>query len=757
MGKKYTLVLYLIIIIKILLFQPLNAAPLPVKMSIFNFQPLNIDSSTLSTTVTNTLTASLTTDANISILDRKTLEEFLSLNEMQQNDKLDNVANIGSRLGLDAIVIGTVEKKGTVLAINCKVINIEQKKVIFSQQVRSLGDARMGEDINDLAKAVKKSVMNMSSQVKEEAAFKGPVNVQKRPGNKRIQLNWENAANTTAAAYEIFRSTNENGPFAKIGQVARPEFVDQNLENKVVYYYKIRAYNEKGLPSEYSNIVSAETALTPNSPVLLKADSHIKSVLLTWTPSPISSDDPLKLKGYKLYRSNAEQGPYKEVANVLGTDLNIGVDTASTLDKLFKVNFTDKGLSDGETYYYRLTAYNERNLESEFSSPIKGLTIGTVSDVSAQGDIIREARLSWAPLASPEIKGYYVYRSEKEDTGFTKIKKIDQVSSSEKKITYKDTEGMADLTRYYYRITAFESADLETLPSVTVLAQTKGKPPAPQDVKALAGLVKKIELTWNAATAEEVEGYKIYSSRSTGGEFVLIKKLEGRNTIKYVDEGRDYSKLEDNGTYYYRITSYNKVDVDSVSVLVSAATKPRPSVPKSLKGEALKVKEIPLSWQANPESDIAYYHVFRSDAVSREFDRIAKVNGKTDYLDKDLKDGVTYRYKLQAEDRSGLLSDFSEITSIQTKPRPKIPSGLSGEIRGGKVNLKWERNPEPDIGSYTVYEKKFFGNEKIMSTSDATFSEQAPAKGKSKTYVVTANDKDGLESEAGREITLTAK
>lgn len=601
MGKKFTSIFYLVIASSVLLCQSLIAASVPVKMSIFSFKPLNIDSSTISTTVTNALMTSLTAEANISLLDRKTLEEFLTLNDLQQNDNLEDVASIGSRMGLDAIVTGTVEKKGTVLAINCKVINIEQKKVIYSQTIRSLGDARLAPDINDLAKAITKSVMTMSSQPKEEAAFKGPVNVQKRPGNRRIQLNWENVAKTTAAAYEVFRSTSANGPFAKVGQVTRPEFVDQNLENKVVYYYKIRAYNEKGLPSEYSDVVSAETALTPNPPVLLKADGHVKSIQLTWTPSPISSDDPLKLRGYKLYRSQSEQGPYKEAANVLGTDLNIGVDTASTIDKLFRVTFADKGLSDGETYYYRLTAYNEKNLESDFSSPIKGTTIVNVSGVLAQGDLIREVRLAWNRLESPEIKGYYIYRSEKEDKEFAKIKKIDQASSGEKKVNYRDTEGLGDLIRYYYRITAFETAELETSSSATVSAQTKGKPPAPQGVKALGGLVKKVELAWSAASAEDVEGYKIFSSRSAEGEFVLIKKLEGRNTNKYVDEGRDYAKLEDNGTYYYRITSYNKVDVDSQSVLVSATTKPRPSTPQSLKGEAMKVKEIPISWQANPE------------------------------------------------------------------------------------------------------------------------------------------------------------
>ncbi len=749
--------LYLVAFIILMCHQIAGAVQAPVKMSVFNFQPLNIDAAAVSTSLTNMLITSLMGEPSLNILDRKELEAFLSLNDLQQSDIMDNIVNIGTRLGLNAITVGTVGKKGTILIINAKVINIEQKKIVFSQQIRSLGDSRLNSEIEALAKCITTSVINMSTKPEDRAAFKGPINLQTRPGNKRIQLSWENAPNTSASAYEVFRSTSENGPFACIGQTTRPEYPDQNLDNKIVYYYKIKAYNEKGLPSEYSDLVSAETSLTPNPPVILKTDSHIKSIQLTWTPNPISSGDPLKLKGYKLYRSKTEAGPFKEVANILGKDLDVGIDTATTLDRLFKVTFTDKGLSDGESYYYKLTAYNEKNLESELSSTIKGSTAASVANIAAQGDMIREIRLSWTPVESPEIKGYYVYRSEKEDTAFKRIAKLDQLASGDKRINHRDIEGLGDLVRYYYRITAFESPELETSPSATVSAQTKGKPPTPQGVNAKGGLVKKIELSWVAAVSDEVEGYKIYSSRSSDGEFILLTKIDGRNINRYFDEGRDFSKLENNATYYYRLTSFNKVNVESQSVLVSATTKPRPSKPQDIKGEAMKVKSIPLAWTANAETDITCYHIYRTDADGSEFNRIAKVNGKTFYLDKDLKDGAAYRYKIQAEDRDELLSDFSDLIVVKTKPKPRVPAKLIGSVREGKTQLRWEPNEEDDISHYTVYEKRFLGAEKINTLQETRFTEPAPPRGKSKSYVVTATNKDGLESEPTGEITVTGR
>lgn len=759
MKIKHSYILSIFAVLSILLFFPGRTTARAIKLSVFNFQAINLDASGYGTTVTNQLMNSLMAEPDFAILDRKELETFLSLNDLQQNDNPDNVVNIGARLGLDVIVVGTVEKKGGILQIACKVISIEQKRVVLSQQVRSFGDTRLYSEISVLDKAIKSAIVNISSKQEEKTAFKGPVNIQMRSGSRRIHLSWEDAANTKSVAYEVFRATTKEGPFAKVSQVNINEFLDQNVEKNVIYYYKIRGYNDQGLPSEFSNLFPAETALTPNPPVILKTESHIKSISLVWTPSPISSDDPSRLRGYNLYRAGSEKGIYKEVAKILGKDLGIGVDTASALDKLFKVNYTDRGLADGETCYYKLSAYNEKNLESEFSSVVIGSTLPAVATPEVQGDMIREVRLAWLPLNAPDIKGYYVYRSTKEDVGYAKIKKIDVTDgSSGKKINYKDVDGLADNTRYYYRVSAFESPDLETSHSVAVSAQTKGKPPVPEGFGATAGLVKIVELKWKASAAEDVEGYKIYASRSSDGEFALINKLEGRNNNKYTDTGREGVKLEDNGTYYYRLTSYNKVDVESPSTPAFATTKPRPSKPTEITGVGGKVKEIPLSWKANPERDISYYRVFRNaNPESNEFSYIAKIEGKTFYTDKDLKDGATYRHALQAEDRDGLLSDFSESVTAKTKPRPRSPVGVNGEIRSGMFQLKWEPASEPDIAYYTVYEKKFFGNEKIITITETTFSEPALPKGKSKTYVVTTTDKDSLESEPSREITLTGR
>ena len=299
----------------------LSAEPPKVRIAVFNYGTLNIEASGYNTMVTNLLINNLTCDPSLALLDRKELEAFLSLNDLQQNDNVESVSNIGSRLGLDMIVVGSVGKKDTVIIVSTKVIQIEQKRVIFENQIRALGDAGLISEVKNLSTSIISAISSYASKQKdwERSAAQGPVNLQKRSGSKWVRRTGRSAGKT-ASGYEVFRAAAEAGPFGKIAQVERPEYLDQDVERGASYYYKIRSFSEKGMKSDYSSAFSAGTALTPNPPVILRTDAHVKSIELTWSSSPVASEDTLKLKGYKLYRSKVQQGPYREVANLARTD-----------------------------------------------------------------------------------------------------------------------------------------------------------------------------------------------------------------------------------------------------------------------------------------------------------------------------------------------------------------------------------------------------------------------------------------------------
>jgi fibronectin type 3 domain-containing protein len=66
-------------------------------------------------------------------------------------------------------------------------------------------------------------------------------------------------------------------------------------------------------------------------------------------------------------------------------------------------------------------------------------------------------------------------------------------------------------------------------------------------------------------------------------------------------------------------------------------------------------------------------------------------------------------------------------------------------------------NKETDISLYYIYEKRFFSWEKIAEVKSTNYADSSIVKGKNKIYVVSAVDRDGLESERSEELTISAK
>lgn len=724
------------------------------KISVFNFGTTSLEASGLGTTVTNTLVNSLKNDASISMLDRKDLEAFLNFNDLQQNDQLDNVVDIGTRLGLDFIIVGTVDKKGSAIYVNCSVVQIDKKKEVYATRVRAFGESTLSSEVVKLSSLVLVALKKNSSagataaSSGDKASGVSPANFQKIPGSRKITLRWQEAAGFAGAGYEVYRALNQAGPFGMIGQTEGLEYSDQNVEKDTTYYYKVRAIDKVGRTSDYTPVLSANTDFAPNPPVIFKTEGHAKSILIVWGDNPLKSLDNSPLAGYKIYRSKAEDGPYQEIVKLSAQSLASGNSDG-------KMYYRDKSLPDGSVYFYRLAAYNAKDVESELSRPLKGTALGKIAAVNAQSDLIREIRLNWTGISSPFILAYNVYRGLKADGDFAKIKKI-KADEGMASYAHTDLEGLGDKKDYFYYVTAEDDLGVETSPSPVAKATTRNVPPQVANFAAKNGLVKKVELTWTASKLEEVEGYNIYSSPEKDGKYTLLKKISGRESSTYIDESRGYDQLADNKTYYYKLTAYNKVEAESQPVSASATTKPRPQKPAGLKGDSLKVKEAPLAWQANSEKDITTYHIFRSQGDKDDFSKIDKID-KYSYLDKGLKDGVGYRYKIQAEDKDGLLSDHSDVITVNTKPKPKQTEGVTGVMDAGKAVITWKANTEADISHYIVYEKKFFSLEKIAEVKATSYTDATIVKGKNKIYVVTAVDQAGLESDPGAEVTVSAK
>lgn len=113
-------------------------------------------------------------------------------------------------------------------------------------------------------------------------------------------------------------------------------------------------------------------------------------------------------------------------------------------------------------------------------------------------------------------------------------------------------------------------------------------------------------------------------------------------------------------------------------------------------------RPVNLVWDANTETDLAGYNVYRATGP-RAFARInfATVPDPA-YTDATAEIGQTYRYQVTALNTSGLESGPSNVVTVfvANPSPPSAPTGLTVSGLGSTAELRWDWNESAD--SYRV-------------------------------------------------------
>lgn len=159
---------------------------------------------------------------------------------------------------------------------------------------------------------------------------------------------------------------------------------------------------------------------------------------LTVTPRSTSSVD-LKWKntgamGYYVYRSTKKNGTYKKIDTVLTN------------------TYTDKGLTKGKTYYYKVESYTNAAGSVVTSDKSKAVSVKVSapapSTVSAKKAKKGVATVTWGK--SNGATGYEVYMATKKSGKYSKVATITNVST----LSYKKT-GLTAKKTYYFKVRSY--------------------------------------------------------------------------------------------------------------------------------------------------------------------------------------------------------------------------------------------------------------------------------------------------------------
>ncbi|MCU0248591.1 MAG: DUF1800 family protein [Vicinamibacterales bacterium] len=301
-----------------------------------------------------------------------------------------------------------------------------------------------------------------SSGVASAIPLAPPANLTATRGDRQVALNWEPSAGATR--YTVYRRVSGQRQLTELASgVAAPAFTDTGLSNGTSYHYRVRATAE-GSSSGLSNAAWAKPQPPPPAagPASLTATAGNARVQLSWTPVTGATR-------YRIFRATTGTFAGPPIASVTG------------------ITFKNAGLTNGTTYYYRVTGWNPGG-----DSPPSDVAVATPMAPPAAptgltaraGD--RKVTLSWAGVAG--ANGYNVYR------GTTSTRQGQTpVATGLTEPAYADGSVENGQT-YYFKVTAFNAGG-ESARSAEASASPEGPPPD-ADAGTLAAFRLLRQATW---------------------------------------------------------------------------------------------------------------------------------------------------------------------------------------------------------------------------------------------------------------------
>ena len=158
-------------------------------------------------------------------------------------------------------------------------------------------------------------------------------------------VKWKKADNASRYVVE-YKMKKKGEKWTKLGETTANQKVVRGLELGTLYCYRVKAYNSLG-SGAYSDKVTKK-AIVPK-PEVTKVKLVSNGIRVYWNNRKFAT-------GYRIYRATSKNGKYKLIKDVKNN-------TSS--------RFTDKNITYGKRYYYKVQCYRTRKKETYFSSKTK--------------------------------------------------------------------------------------------------------------------------------------------------------------------------------------------------------------------------------------------------------------------------------------------------------------------------------------------------------------------------------------------------
>lgn len=443
-------------------------------------------------------------------------------------------------------------------------------------------------------------------------------------------------------------------------------------------------------------------------------------------------------------------------------------DTDFEVATMAGLGYMDTDVEENVQYLYRVkslapklkieTGLKLANTEKEdiLPSPIDVFPLGGNKQIS----------LSWDKEVYKSIFTAYQIEKSEDSINFKRIDNLpfinfnDDYKSNTKQMTF--TDSIAENYKpYYYRIIGISSFGEESPPSKTITAMGVEKLEAIPKITAHKVEGENILLKWSfdQEAEKQIQGFAVAWAPKEEGPYQTIKtsipkkdRIAKLGNLKY----SNYYKIKAIGISHQKTTSRRYF------AQTEDATPPRQ--PVGLKGFIDSLGVVKLSWQANTESDLKGYHIYKGN-IKNEFvpatTETITENFFIDTLNITMLNSKVY-YKIKALDKRFNVSDFSEKIEL-TKPDvipPTAPVFKEYKVTGKGVFLQWINSSSEDVVAHKLYRKQIGEQEsdwqQIFTTDTLSqYTDMKVLSGVKYRYAIYAEDDSKLQSDPSTPITIT--
>ena len=552
-------------------------------------------------------------------------------------------------------------------------------------------------------------------------------------------------------------------------------FLDDNVKDGQIYVYDVTRVTKNNTKEPWGFTItqskSGNYTLPYFRPKLTKIAARDSSVAFEWKmPASVETISSIPVPVSKIAEDSGG-ALYRMPFPPSTIRANVYLENNGTFSEVQKLMPVLNDTRDTITYYFTKKCTPEEPVnvflltEDEVHNP--GIASDTAYSYAIENkiipliygirvtDVVNGVQIAWDKLPSkPYLTGVEIVKYNSDD-------KLDSVAivpiSDTSFIDYKVAVGQ----QYRYKVKALFLPQLgveQITPAEGIGSYTKfSKPLQPFNLTATEKK-KKIFLKWDAVDEPSYFGSFVYRGTSDKNMELIAGPIQGKS---FVDTAAHLSARSE---YYYTVVNQNyRQDTSDFSVPVRVVPDKKIETAGPANIEFYYVNGVlRVSWNEVRANDnfIESYIVLKKTTKQKIYTSVMPKPVTTNFIeDADIKDDLTYQYKVAAVSVKGDTSEFSNVNEY-TLPAKNIPLVRIFYVRNitEGIKISWPEVTYEGRKGYNIYRREASAKEfaKLTSVSSSTFDylDKTTRPDKIYVYAMSVTQDNGKEGSRGLSISV---